>query len=141
VCDATYASGQVPILKVRLVVEICGMLMLSDTTTYYIYLLNTDMRKGFDSLSGIVSSQMQFNPLSNDVYIFINRRRTQMKLLHWEGDGFGLYYKRLERGTYELPKVQENKCCVTVDIVHLQKIFKGVSVNQNRQRKRYQHQP
>ena len=117
------------------------MLTLSETTRYYIYLDNTDMRKGFDSLSGIVSSQMHFNPLSNDVYIFINRRRTQMKLLHWEGDGFGLYYKRLERGTYELPKGSENERSVNVSISHLEKIFQGVSVRQNRQRKRYQHQP
>jgi transposase len=115
------------------------MLTLSETTRYFIYLYNTDMRKGFDSLSGIVSSQMQFNPLSDDVYIFINRRRTQIKLLHWEGDGFALYYKRLEQGTYELPPVQQNECCVHVSTTHLQKIFQGVSVRQNRQRKRYQH--
>jgi transposase len=99
------------------------------------------MRKGFDGLSGIVSSQMHFNPLSSDVYIFINRRRTQMKLLYWEGDGFALYYKRLERGTYELPKAGENEHSLCVGIAHLQKMFEGVSVRQNRQRKRYQHQP
>ena len=117
------------------------MLTLSETTCYYIYLYSTDMRKGFDSLSGIISSTMQLDPLSNDVYIFINRRRTQMKLLHWEGDGFGVYYKRLERGTYELPKRDENQSCIRVDIKRLEKIFQGVSVNQNRQRKRYQHHP
>lgn len=116
------------------------MLTLSEEMRYYVYLCNTDMRKGFDSLCGIVSSQMQFNPLSNDVYIFINRRRTQMKLLHWEGDGFAVYYKRLEQGTYELPKGNENECCVNIGIKHLEKIFQGVSVHQNRQRKRYQHQ-
>ena len=97
------------------------------------------MRKGFDSLSGIVSSQMQLDPLSSNVYIFINRRRTQIKLLHWNGDGFALYYKRLEQGTFELPKVQENECYVNVSMKHLQQVFQGVSVRQNRQRKRYQH--
>lgn len=106
------------------------MLALFESSVYHIYLGFTDMRKGFDSLSGIVSSQMHFNPLSNDVYIFINRRRTQMKLLHWEGDGFALYYKRLERGTYEFPKANENDCSVNVSISHLQKIFQGVSVRQ-----------
>lgn len=116
------------------------MLSLLQSRHYYIYLSCTDMRKGFDSLSGIVSSQMQFNPLSKDVFIFINRRRSQMKLLHWEGDGFALYYKRLEQGTYELPKVDKNECCVHVSVSRLEKIFQGVSVYQNRQRKRYQHQ-
>jgi transposase len=123
------------------VCEFCEMLKLSEATRYCIYLDATDMRKGFDSLSGIVSSQMHFNPLSKDVYIFINRRRTQMKLLHWEGDGFSLYYKRLERGTYELPKGSENERSLCIGICHLQKMFQGVCVRQNRQRKRYQHQP
>ena len=117
------------------------MLTLSKATHYYIYLSNTDMRKGFDSLSGIVSSIMQLDPLNTDVYIFLNRRRTQMKLLQWEGDGFAVYYKRLERGTYELPKSEENECCIIIGIEHLEKIFRGISVHQNRQLKRYQHRP
>ena len=115
------------------------MLTLSESTHYFIYLDTVDMRKGFDSLCGIVSSQMQLNPLSSAVYIFINRRRTQIKLLSWEGDGFSLYYKRLEQGTYEIPLVEENECCMNVSTARLEKIFKGVSVHQNRQRKRYQH--
>jgi len=97
------------------------------------------MRKGFDSLCGIVSSQMRLNPLSNAVYIFINRRHTQIKLLYWEGDGFALYYKRLEQGTYELPQAKENECCINVSTERLEKIFQGISIYQNRQRKRYQH--
>ena len=116
------------------------MLILSEASRYYIYLHYTDMRKGFDSLSGIVSCQMQLKPLSNNVYIFINRRRTQMKLLHWESDGFALYYKRLEQGTFELPKGGDNECYARINIERLEKIFQGVSVYQNRQRKRYQHQ-
>lgn len=58
------------------------------------------MRKGFDGLSGLVR---EGDPLSGDVFIFFNRRRTQVKLLLWERDGFSIYHKRLERGTYELP--------------------------------------
>ena len=115
------------------------MLTLSESTRYFIYLNTIDMRKGFDSLCGIVSSEMQLNPLSNAVYIFINRRRTQIKLLCWEGDGFALYYKRLEQGTYEMPQVKENECCINVSTTRLEKIFQGISVHQNRQRKRYQH--
>lgn len=61
------------------------------------------MRKGFDSLCGIVTSQMKLDALSGSIFIFFNRRRNQVKLLLWEGDGLSLYYKRLEKGTYELP--------------------------------------
>ena len=55
----------------------------------------TDMRKGFDSLSGLVRERLQREPDQVEVYIFINARRNQIRLLTWEGDGLALYYKRL----------------------------------------------
>jgi len=73
------------------------MLHLSSTVRYYLYQSPADMRKGFDSLSGIVASQMKCNATSGDIFIFLNRARTHVKLLLWEGDGFSLYYKRLEQ--------------------------------------------
>ena len=115
------------------------MFIQSATCTYFFYLVHTDMRKGFDSLSGIVTEQMQFNPLSNDVYVFVNRRRTQMKLLHWDGDGFGLYYKRLEKGTYELPVTEDSSCYIRISLQQLQMIFQGISMKRNYRHKRYQH--
>lgn len=115
------------------------MLLQPSAGKYFFYVEYVDMRKGFDSLSGIVTSAMQLNPLSTDVYIFINRRRTQLKLLRWEGDGFGLYYKRLERGTYERAVRTSNESFVCISDSELQNIFKGISARSNRQRVRYQH--
>jgi transposase len=79
------------------------MLHLSASCKYYLHREPTDMRKGFDSLCGTVSSQLQMNALSGAVFIFINKNHNQVKLLLWEGDGFAVYYKRLEKGTYEVP--------------------------------------
>ena len=62
------------------------------------------MRKGFDGLSGLVQQGLLKDPLSGDVFVFFNRRRSQVKLLVWEGDGFSIYHKRLEKGTYEIPE-------------------------------------
>ena len=76
------------------------MLHIEASCQYYLYRGDTGMRKGFDSLCGIVSSQMQLHVLNGAIYIFINKRRNQLKLLLWEGDGLSLYYKRLESGTY-----------------------------------------
>jgi len=61
------------------------------------------MRCGFDSLSGLIKDKMVMNALSGSVFIFVNRRRSHIKLLLWEGDGFSIYYQRLEKGTFELP--------------------------------------
>lgn len=86
------------------------------------------MRKGFDSLSGIVKSQMALDALSGSVFIFMNRRHTHIKLLLWEGDGFAIYYKRLEKGTYELPAVCGGASSATMDARQLQFILQGVSL-------------
>jgi transposase len=86
------------------------------------------MRKGFDSLSGIVKSQMALNALNGSVFIFMNRRRTHVKLLLWEGDGFSIYYKRLEKGTYEFPSGLNQSATIAVDARQLQFILQGVSL-------------
>lgn len=114
------------------------MLHLSSAYRYFLYGAHTDMRKGFDSLSGIVMQQMNMSALSGDVFIFLNKRRNQIKLLLWEGDGFSLYYKRLEQGTYELPS-HNNNSGMAISSQQLQLILQGILLNSVRKRKRYQH--
>ena len=97
------------------------------------------MRKGFDSLSGLVTMQLQMNALSGAVFIFLNKKRNQVKLLLWEGDGFSMYYKRLEKGTYELPDYRDNKSQVNITSQQLQLVLQGISLQSVRKRKRYQH--
>lgn len=104
------------------------MLHLSASCQYYLYSGVADMRKGFDGLCGIIGSQMALNALSGSVFIFLNRRRTQVKLLLWEDDGFALYYKRLEKGTYELPVVSGPSTSVTLEAGQLQLILQGISL-------------
>ena len=114
------------------------MLHLSPSTRYYFYTGHTDMRKGFDSLSGIVSSQMTLDALSGSVFIFINKKRNQVKLLLWEGDGLSVYYKRLEKGTYERPASDENTLALALSYQQLQFILQGVALRKISYRRRYQ---
>src|ERR1700730_7392172 len=114
------------------------MLHLSASCKYYLHRSSTDMRKGFDSLCGIVSSELQMNVLSGSVFIFINKKHNQVKLLLWEGDGFAIYYKRLEKGTYELPATNHNDKDIAISNEALQHILQGVSLKSVRKRKRYQ---
>lgn len=79
------------------------MLGLSANLRYFLCCSSVDMRNGFDGLSGIVRNHLKKDPISGDIFIFINKTRTHIKLLYWDGDGFALFYKRLERGRYTLP--------------------------------------
>lgn len=115
------------------------MLHLSVSCHYFLYSGHTDMRKGFDSLCGIISSQMNENALNGAVFIFFNKKHNQVKLLLWEGDGFAMYYKRLEQGTYEVPAADNNNTTLSISSQQLQLILQGISLRSVRRRKRYQH--
>ena len=115
------------------------MLHLSSSCSYYLCRQPTDMRRGFDSLSGLVITGLGMNVLCGAVFIFINRKRNQVKLLLWEEDGLAMYYKRLEKGTYELPVYSDQNSTVQMSAQELQLILQGISLRSIRRRKRYQH--
>ena len=94
------------------------------------------MRKSFDGLSGIVSQQMGKDVLSGDVFIFLGKDLTKIKLLVWEQTGFVLYYKRLEAGTFSLPKAGQNSITLTYSELCL--LLEGVEVEVKHRRKRFQ---
>src|SRR5574344_1732967 len=79
------------------------MFSLGDSNRYLLFSEPTDMRKSFHTLSGLVTNIMGSNPHNGDVFIFINRHRNRIKLLHWEPGGMVIYSKMLERGTFALP--------------------------------------
>jgi hypothetical protein len=95
------------------------------------------MRKSFDSLCLLVETGMQRNPLSGEVFLFINRPRNRMKLLRWEYGGFILYYKRLESGTFELPVNLLNSSCIVINWPQLVMMVEGISLQHIQTRKRY----
>ena len=95
------------------------------------------MRKSFDALCGIVNQHMQSDILLGGVYIFVNKKRNQIKLLTWEGDGLAIYYKRLEKGVYELPSITPDSGCARIDAVQLQLILQGIVLNSVRKKIRF----
>jgi transposase len=95
------------------------------------------MRKGFDALCGIVQQHMHANILKGGVYIFVNRKRNQIKLLTWEGDGLAIYYKRLEKGVYELPRVTPGTNSADIDAVQLQLILQGIVLSSVKKKIRF----
>ncbi|MCH7401204.1 IS66 family insertion sequence element accessory protein TnpB [Belliella kenyensis] len=94
------------------------------------------MRKGFDGLSGLVRNYMDKEPTSGEVFIFLNKNRNLIKLLHWEYGGFVVYYKRLEKGTFPLStKLSESGSIRWPELVMM---VEGIEVEKFRQKPRYQ---
>jgi transposase len=73
----------------------------------------TDMRKSIDGLAAIVQEQFGLNPFSSALFVFCNRRRDKLKILHWDHAGFWLYYRRLERGSFQWPAGGTAPLCLT----------------------------
>lgn len=79
------------------------MLQIHPGTRYLLYSKWADVRKSFDGLSGLITNELKMPIESGDVFIFLNRRQTHIKLLQFDGDGHALYYKRLARGIFGKP--------------------------------------
>lgn len=79
------------------------MIALPPSVRIFVCTAPTDMRKGFDGLSALVETLIGEDPLSGHLFVFRNRRRDRLKILYWDTDGFWILYKRLERGTFQLP--------------------------------------
>ena len=79
------------------------MLSLSPATRVYVALAPIDLRAGFNTLSALVKNQLQADPLSGHLFVFTNGNRDRLKVLYWDGSGFWLCAKRLERGRFAWP--------------------------------------
>jgi transposase len=98
------------------------------------------MKKGFNSLTAMIRAELGQDPLSGNVFIFFNRQRNQVKLVLFEGDGFGIFHKRLEKGTFELPNATGEGQESVIAWHELQFILQGVELTSIRFRKRYDRQ-
>lgn len=111
------------------------MFSLSSSHSYFLYQGRCDMRKGFDGLCGLVSAELERNPTSGEVFVFLNRPRTHIKLLHWENGGFVLYYKRLEKGTFSLPKSMDGP--ISLSWAELVLMVEGIQIQKSIQKTRF----
>lgn len=95
----------------------------------------TDMRKSFDGLSGMVKHQLGENPLSGELFVFINRRKTQMKVLYFDRSGYCIWSKRLVQGQFNYRQSASGKR--ELDWLQLKLLLEGIEVKKLRQYKRF----
>jgi len=113
------------------------MFGLTSGMSYFLCPCYVDMRKGLYSLYQAVKSEMGRNPLSGEVFLFFGKNRDTIKILHWEKDGFVLYVKKLERGTFEVPSFNPASGNYEMKWSTFVLIMEGIAVSSARYRKRF----
>lgn len=111
------------------------MLVPSLGLSIWLYRRPVDMRKSYDGLVALVRGTLHENPLAGALFVFVNRRRTQMKCLYFAGDGYCIFAKRLERGRFEVHFSGVEK--VALDALTLRLLVDGIAVESVRRLTRY----
>jgi transposase len=116
------------------------VLSLALPVDIYLCVQPTDMRKSFNGLWALAVEHLGQDPLSGGLFVFVNRRRDLMKLLYWDTDGIALWCKRLERGTFQMPRVDANSRSASLSATELTLLLRGIDLKSVRQRKRYRRE-
>lgn len=115
------------------------MILLPRAVRVYMATRPENLRKSFDGLSNEVRSMLAKDPLCGHVFVFLNRRKNQVKLLLWTRGGFTIVAKRLEKGTFAFPKqVNSEAKSVELDAHELSMLLEGIDVTLARASKRWE---
>jgi transposase len=103
----------------------------------YLCTSRTDMRKGFDTLAALVRDGLGHDPLSGHLFLFVGSRADRVKMLYWDSDGFALWYKRLEKGTFRMPVTKPDASSVELKASELAMLLEGIDLRSIKRRKRF----
>jgi transposase len=117
-------------------------MIVGGNTRIFLCIGDTDMRKSFDTLRGLIRSTMHLDPLSGALFVFKNRRADRIKAIYWDGDGFAMWYKVLQKGTFQFPDLANfSSAGVEIDATILGLILQGIDLSSIRRRTRYRPLP
>ena len=111
------------------------MLSLPPSVRIFLCLIPTDMRRSFDGLANMATEVCGSSPFSGHLFVFCNRRQDRIKILYWDVDGYALWYKRLEEGTFRFPKGGEGR--LEMNAEDLWGMLSGIDLQSARRQKRY----
>lgn len=116
------------------------MLSFAGTLQIHLCCTPTDMRKNFDGLCGIIMNAFKKDPVTDGMFVFVNKSRDRMKLLLWDRHGYWLLYKRLESGRFQMPPVDAPSAspkALSITYEQLLLIIEGIDLDSVKRRKRY----
>lgn len=108
------------------------MLGLPPSVRIYFATELADMRNGIDGLRALVEGTLRGDPYAGHLFVFVGKAKDKVKILFWDRSGFVLYMKRLERGRFQLPVVDERRKHVEMDPAQLAMLLDGIDLNARR---------
>jgi transposase len=103
----------------------------------YLAVEPADMRKGFDALAALVRDHLGHDPLGGGLFLFLSRRRDRLKILYWDRDGYALWYKRLEEGTFRIPIRRQETQGIELKPSELAMLLEGIDLGSIRRGRRF----
>ena len=113
------------------------MTQLPASVRVYLCLSPCDMRRSFDGLHALVRDHLQLDALTGHLYLFANKRRDRVKILYWDRDGFAIWAKRLEEGSYVIPFGEPGPHRFEITVEELGALLSGIDLSTATRRKRY----
>ena len=113
------------------------MIHLPDSVRVYLCISPCDMRKSFDTLHALVRDTLELDAFAGHLFVFANRRRDRVKILYWDRDGFAIWAKRLEEGTYAMPFGESGERRREITAQELAALLSGIDLSRAERRKRY----
>jgi transposase len=118
------------------------VILLPRAVRVYFATQPTNLRQSFEGLTNQIRHVLGYDPLSGHVFVFLNRRRNQVKLILWTRGGFTIVHKRLERGTFTFPaRVAEGVSSVAIDVHELAVLLEGIEVDELKTKPRWEPMP
>ena len=114
------------------------MLTLPSSVRIFVYTQPADMRCGFNKLSMFANNIMGLDPFSGHFFVYFIKRGDYFKVLFWDRTGFCIWYKRLERGSFQRIGNPSKTTSLEIDITTLSLVLEGIDISRAKQRKRYQ---
>jgi transposase len=113
------------------------MIHLPASVRVYLCLSPCDMRRSFDGLNALVRDHLQLDAFAGHLYLFANKRKDRLKLLYWDRDGFAIWAKRLEEGSFAIPSGEPGSTRFEITIEELGALLSGIDLSTATRRKRY----
>ena len=113
------------------------MIHLPGSVRVYVCLTPCDMRRSFDGLQALVRDHLDLDPFAGHLYLFASRRRDRLKIFYWDRDGFAVWSKRLEEGTYAIPSAEPSTRRIEMTPEELGALLSGIDLSTATRRKRY----